>query len=68
MWWVEAASRGSGPSKTAGVQDFLYLIASHGVAASADGDPAAKEFVSGTVGRCMKRVPRLRSRGALKRS
>jgi len=35
-------------------------------AASADGDPAAKEFVSETVGRCMKRVPRLRLRGALK--
>jgi hypothetical protein len=48
MWWVAATLKGRcGPSKTAGEQGSLLLIASSvQEAISADGDPAAKDFVS----------------------
>jgi hypothetical protein len=48
MWWVAATLESRcEPSKTAGEQGSLFLIASSAQEAiSADGDPAAKDFVS----------------------
>lgn len=70
MWWAGAMRvfstfNRTGPSKTAGVQVTALNRSSQEVT-SADGDPAARNQVSETVGRCMKRVPKLRPKNTFK--
>jgi len=42
MWWVAAASVAAGHPRPLAYGASLYLIAAPGAAASADGDPAAR--------------------------